>query len=123
MIQKILLITLVTLVLLPGCASLPKPRPWTREEKVLLVVSILAAGADLYTTKQMLDRGNYEMNPLIGKHPTDTELMIKLPVIQLSYWVLCHYWPKMRTGLLGCKITINTGLATHNSGLKGPERR
>ena len=122
MIQKILLLVLVTLVLIPGCASLPKPRPWTREEKVLLVVSILAAGADLVTTKQMLDRGNYEMNPLVGRHPTDTGLMIKLPLIQLSYWVLCHYWPQMRTGLLGCKITINTGFAIHNSKLKGQGR-
>ena len=118
MVRKILVIALVTLVLLPGCASLPKPRPWTTEEKVLLVGSILAAGADLYTTKKMRDRGHDEINPLIGEHPTDTELMIKLPVLQLSYWVLCHYWPQMRTGLLGCKITINTGNAIHNSRLE-----
>ena len=116
--RKILLLALVTLVFLPGCASLPKPRPWTREEKALLVVSILAAGADLYTTEQALDRGNYEMNPLIGEYPTDTELMIKLPVLQVSYWVLCHYWPQMRMGLLGCKIAINTGNAIHNNKLE-----
>ena len=116
--KKILLMVLVTLVLLPGCASLPKPRPWTTEEKVLLAVSVLAAGADLYTTKQMLDRGYDEINPLIGKHPTDTELMIKFPICALSYWCLCHYLPQVRTGLLGCKITINTGFAIHNNGLE-----
>ena len=74
---SVLSLALVPLCLLVGCASLPEVRPWTRGEKVLLVASILAAGANYWTTERGLDQGAREINPFIGEHPTDTELTVR----------------------------------------------
>jgi len=117
MIRKILLIALVTLVLLPGCASLPKAKPWTKGEKILLVASILAAGADYYTTERCLDRGGSEMNPLIGEHPTDTQLFLKGWGGYAGLIIITHYSGKWRPVFLGGLIVLNTGFAIHNSRL------
>ncbi len=117
MIRKILLIGVVTLVLLPGCASLPKAKPWTKGEKILLVASVLAAGADYYTTERALDRGNREMNPLIGEHPTDTQLFLKGGGGYAGLIVITHYSGKWRPVFLGGLIVLNIGCAIHNSKL------
>ena len=98
---SVLSLVLVPLCLLVGCASLPEVRPWTRGEKILLVASILAAGADYWTTERGLDQGGREINPFIGEHPTDIELTLRgwgyYGVILLG----AHYCPELRKVILG----------------------
>ena len=115
---SVLSLALVGLCLLVGCATLPKARPWTRGEKILLVASILAAGADYYTTERFLDRGYSEMNPLIGDHPTDTELTIKGFGCYGLCLLIAHYLPDERLGLLSLYSVTNTAFAIHNSQLE-----
>ena len=106
--------SLVIILLLVGCAS----RPWTKEEKFLLGVSCLATVADMTTTIQMLDNGNWEMNPIMGKHPSDGQVVITMAATQAIVIVLAHYWDDFRSWMLGIKTGINAGFAIHNSRLK-----
>ena len=117
MIRKALPLGLIALLLLQGCTHLPKPRPWTKTEKMILVASVAAAAADYYTTERSLDRGYGEMNPVIGKYPTDTELTIKGWGCYGLFLILAHYWPKMRKPLLCIQTGANAAFAVHNSKL------
>ena len=116
--MKKLLTALLLASLLCGCSHLPKPRPWTKDEKVMLTLSIGAVVADYYTTERMLDRGYKEMNPLMGKYPTDTELTIKTGALYGAFLLIAHYWPQMRRFFLFSQTTAQTGFALQNSRLK-----
>jgi len=101
--------------LLMGCGH---SRAWTKTERVMLGASWLAAGADFYTTEKALDNpNNHECNPLMGKHPSDTELVMVMLTGQVGVTVLAHIFPKWRKWLLGGKTAVNTGCAVHNSQL------
>jgi hypothetical protein len=123
--MKILTLMVIVALLFSSCAHIPDgikpdlhPRPWTKEEKILLAVSIVAAGADYYTTERCLDRGHREMNPLIGKHPTDTELTLKASAGYFMFLLIAHYCPKLRPYLLGGQAFVNACFAAHNSTVK-----
>lgn len=98
MIRKILLVALVTLVLLPGCASLPKPRPWTKGEKVGAGFFLAGHMADTYTTIRHQDYPEriYEKNPILGKHPDDHEIYLYMGVTSGLILLISHYVPKLR---------------------------
>lgn len=120
--MKILTLMVIVALLFSSCAHIPDafkpdlhPRPWTKEEKILLAVSIVAAGADYYTTERFLDRGHEEMNPFIGKRPTDTELTIKVWGSYLIFLLIAHHCPKLRPYLLGSQAFVNACFAAHNS--------
>ena len=71
-----------------GCCT---PRPWTLDEKILLGASCVAAAADAYTTTRALDNpNNWEINPVIGKRPSDSKVVITLGVSQILTIVLAH---------------------------------
>ena len=102
-----------------GCSHLkPHPRPWTKGEKVLLCFSVAAAGADYYTTERCLDRGYEEMNPVLGKHPTDTELTLIGWGCYAAIIGVLHLYPELRTPVLFCLTPVNAGFAAHNSTLR-----
>ena len=82
-----------------------------------VLFSTLAAGTDYYTTERMLDRGHYELNPMIGKYPTDTQLATKFWAGHTLFLIVTHYLPKWRMKLLDMKVIINLGLAIHNERL------
>jgi len=105
------------LFLLCSCAH--SPRPWTKEEKILLIASIFAVSADIYTTERNHDNGNIfeERNPFIGKHPTDSQLLIKGGLAYTGVLIGAHYLPSLRTKILGFQISINGVLAIHNDRL------
>jgi hypothetical protein len=108
---------LILVVYLSGCAT--NPKPWTNTEKALAVASILATGADAYTTTRMLDNpNNWEVNPIMGKHPSDGRVIATMAATQALFLVVCHYWEDARPWLLGAKTIFNTGLAIHNSKLE-----
>ena len=107
------------LVILTGCNSFnPNPRPWTTEEKTLLVVSCLACAADNYTQKRVFDRGGYEANPIIGKNGSTGKLVRYGITSQTVTILIAHYFPKYRRFILGGKALVNTSLAIHNKSIE-----
>ena len=98
MIRKILLIGVVTLVLLPGCASIPKPTPWTKGEKVGAGFFLVGHMADAYTTIRHQDYPDriYERNPILDKHPEDYEIYLYFGVTTGLALLISHYVPKLR---------------------------
>ena len=114
----ILLRVLILCVFLISCAS---TRPWTREEKVLLGASCLATVADTVTTIDMLNNGNWEINPMMGKHPSYTQVVVTMSITQVLTIVAAHYWDDFRSWILGAKTGINVGFAFHNLRLKENE--
>ena len=106
---------ILLLIALPCCAALPTPRPWTKAEKVVLGASCLATVADVYTTTQALNSGCEEMNPLVGKHPSDGTIIMFGGLVQVGFIVVAHYWPDFRLWGLGFKTVANSAAAAWNS--------
>ena len=100
------------ITMLTSCAT------WSRADKALLAASWGAAGADFYTSERAFDNpANHELNPIIGKHPTDTELITYMLISQTAVTLLAHVCPRWRSWLLGGKAVINTGCAINNNRL------
>ena len=119
---------MVGFMLLCSCSSLPKARPWTTSEKIVAGWSVLASAADAYTTTQALNNPyNYEVNPLLGKRPSDGKVIVYLGLSQLIALAISHWYPdvelpligkvNMRHGFLGFKAIVNTGCVVNNSQL------
>jgi len=109
----LLLVFLILLLFLPGCAT---PRPWTTAEKTLLIASCLAAAADTYTTIDGLSHGSRELNPIIGPYPSNERVITYMITSQALFILLAHYLPDYRVFALGFKTFLNTGCAIHNMG-------
>jgi len=106
---------LCVVLLVSSCAYMPKAEPWTNGDKALLAASVLAVAADAYTTKRMLNNpDNYEVNPIMGKHPSDTKIYITLGAFHALVVAVAHYWKPVRKPILAVKTGINTGCAIHN---------
>lgn len=105
----LLLITLL-LISLTACSSV---RPWTRNEKIALVTSIVATGINIHATNRALDHGCHEANPAIRWNPAIGMVVSEA----LAIWI-SHYWPEVRIPLLGTKTLVNTGLAVHDYRIK-----
>jgi len=109
------LIVLLVFLLLPACAS---PRPWTKQEKLAAGFFIAGHLADYYTTNRMLDNpANWEENPILGKHPSDSTVTMYFSLTAIGALVVGHYWPDARKPLFIGYGTLNTGLAAHNTTL------
>lgn len=113
------------LFLCAGCATSGNtgmwyhPRAWTDGEKAVLVWSILAVGADMFTTCQFLSNpNNYEINPYMTARPSNGRVVITLSLSHLALIAVAHYNPSCRYALLGSKATVNTVFAVHNSTLE-----
>lgn len=115
----------IILILLAGCST---PRPWTRGELVLAGMSVAAAAWETIETERFLERPNtYEMNPLLGRHPSDGRLFATAIASEAVFLAIVHRWPtitlpvfgecEFRVPLLIGKTALNTGLAIHNRGV------
>ena len=104
------------------------PRPWTEGEKTVLVWSVAAVAADMFTTCRMLDNpNNYEMNPWLGEHPSDGKVVAVLSLSHLAMVIISHWVPEitlpivgkinLRYSLLGSKAALNTYFAINNTQL------
>lgn len=102
-------ILLIFILLLTGCASV---RPWTTEEKVSLGASCLMMAVDIYTT--MEDGEINEVNPLIGRHPSDAKFIGFMLTSQLLTTTLAHYWDDFRIWILRVKTFANFGCVIYN---------
>ena len=102
---------LLCLIFLSSCS-------WSKGEIAWGIASTLATGADTYTTTRFLDNpDNYEMNPMLGKHPSDTEVITYMVTSQLLVLMVAHIFPEWRTWILGSKTAVNTGFAINNTQL------
>jgi len=98
-------------IFLAGCAT---AKPWTKEEKVLLGASCLAALADTITTLDGLHRGAEETNPIMGRHPSDTMVVSVMAIAQISTIIAAHYLSDFREWILGVKTVANAACTFHN---------
>ena len=126
------IIVIISLLSLCSCVT-ANPKPWTNGEKAVLVWSTLAAGADAYTTCRYNDNpNNYEMNPLLGRHPSDQKVIVFLSISQFLSVAFSHWFSEIelpligkvntRYGLLGTKATLNTYFTIRNSQLDWEEK-
>ena len=117
---------IILLMTITGCAT--APRPWTPGEKTVLGWSVLASALDGYTTIQFLKNpNNYEVNPIMGKHPSNGKVIITLGLSELIAVAISHWYPvidfpligkvNMRYGLLGMKAMVNSACAINNTQL------
>ena len=103
---------IILIILFSGCS-------WSKSEISWGVASTLATGADFYTTSEMLENpNNYEMNPILGKHPSNSEIFMVLATGQVITLTIAHFFPKLRPYILGGKTAINCEWAIHNSQLE-----
>jgi hypothetical protein len=63
------------------------------------------------------DPDNWEMNPMLGRHPDNEQVVIYLSFSQIVTVIIAHFWPDMRKYLLTGKACINTGCAINNYNL------
>ena len=103
---------IILLITLSGCAS---ARPWTKSEKVMLIASCIAAGADAYTTIEGLNSGCSEAQPVMGENPSNAMVIGFTGIIQAAFIVWAHYYPDYRMWIMGGKTVANTACAVWNS--------
>ncbi len=123
--------TWILILMLPASCR-AEPKPWSESEKIVLAWSILASVADMYTTTQAMNNPyNYEVNPIIGRHPSDGKVVLCLGISQVIAVAIAHWHPvidfpligkvNMRHGFLGFKAVVNTACAINNSFLDWEE--
>jgi len=110
--MKRIISLLLVMCMCTGCAS------WSAWDKTLGVTSTLATAADAYTTCRMLNNpNNYEVNPILGKHPSNVEVITTLAAGQAFVLMIAHLVPSWRKYILGGKTVLNGSLAIHNTTL------
>jgi hypothetical protein len=116
--MKYLPIIIFALILSSGCATTKTDRSWSNHDKALAFACCTATAADAYTTMRALDvPGNYENNPILGDHPSDSEVVAYMAASQLVILAIAHAFPQLRKYLLGGVTTVNSVCAVRNSRL------
>lgn len=59
-----------------SCFSSLQAEEWTSQSKVLYLLTCTSIIGDVYSTHLVLKEGGYEQNRLLGKHPSDTKLIL-----------------------------------------------
>lgn len=117
--MKKLIILLICFFLCCSCATLkPHPRKWTKSEKVVAGYFVLGQLADVLTTEKMLDSPNiYETNFILGRHPSDSKIIIYFSIIGITLLTLSHFYSELRYPILSVFGTTGLGYAIHNKRL------
>ena len=103
---------LIFLLFISGCAS------WSTRDKILAGWSTAATITDAYTTIKMLDNpNNYERNPILGEHPSNSTVIVYLGLSQIITLSIAHAFPKIRPYLLIGKAIVNTTCTINNKQL------
>ena len=114
--RKLSLIMIV--ISLTSCITLPARKPWTKWDKALGAFYLAGHTADALTTERALDNpNNYEMNPILGKHPSDTEIAVYMAGTTILVLIVADRIPRIRKPLLLMLGIIGTTWAVHNSRL------
>ena len=108
---------------------------WNSRDSALLVAALAATYADTETTKELLKRGGEETNPLLGRHPSGSDLDKSAIASGAILAALAGVVPsRERKTMLGVWTGFRAGLAYKNartnpkseptdflhSGLEGP---
>ena len=113
--KKLYLIFLIIILLFTACAS---PRPWIKQEKIAAGYFLLGHSADALSTEKMLDNpNNYENNPILGKYPSDSKVIIYFSLTAIAALTISHWYPKLRKPLLISYGSLNISLAIYNARL------
>ena len=100
-----------------GCASfLPHPREWTKGEKVAATFFIAAHTVNALTTEAHQDSPElyYERNPILGRHPSDTEIVSYFSLTGVTTLAIAHFYPETRKPLLYGYGGVNCYLAVRD---------
>ena len=104
------------LLLIPSAASAWED--WDQSTRTMFVASSIAITADWATTRNMTRRyneGYYELNPILGKHPTRTEVDVYMIGMLVANYYITDWLPnEYRNIYLGIR-TIVHGEAAHNN--------
>ena len=111
-IRSILLV--VAFLFVTSCAGNTRT-PWTTMDKALLVGSLVTSAADLYTTHDGLQNHNmHELNPILGKHPSDTRLVLTTVAFNAIVIFVADRVPSLRKWLLGGKM-VGNGISAYRN--------
>ena len=112
--MKFIITFIIILLLFTSCAS---SRSWNKQEKIAAGFFLVAHSADAITTSRAINNGNYEMNPILGKYPSDTEIGIHFSITAIGALILCHFYPDLRKPFLYSCGAVNSLCAIHNYNL------
>ena len=111
------LVALFLVLTIAGCSTLrPHPRAWTKAEKAVAGFFIAGHLADAYTTERHQDHPERfcERNPVLGRHPDDSRIVVYFSLTGLVVLGVAHLYPELRFPLLGVCGTANSWCALHN---------
>ena len=117
--------TLIFLILFSSCTTLDKDHvKWSKWDKACGAYYLGGHGFDMVSTEEMLDRGHRELNPILGEHPSDTEVAVYGVATTLLVLVIADQAGKIEKGgkwlrkailLIGGSLGIYFGV--HNTNL------
>ena len=107
---------LIVVFAVSGCESLmPHPRAWTKREKIAAGFFIAAHTLNACSTENHQDYPNYyETNPIMGRHPSDTEIVTYFSITGIGALLIAHWYPELREPLLYSYGGLNLGLAVND---------
>lgn len=97
-----------------GCSE----APYTGSQKLAMGAYIAAAAADMVTTREMLQRGYEERNPILGRDPTDQTLILSNILAFGLLYGAGELLPEHRETIWWSAAGVRGGLAIHNERLK-----
>lgn len=104
---------IICLILIGGCSLVPHPQPWTNREKMAATFFIAAHTANAFSTEAHQNRPDlyYETNPIMGRHPSDTEIVAYFSLTGIGTLLIAHLYPELREPLLIGYGSLNTYMA------------
>lgn len=117
--MKPILIIVICFFFFSSCTTLRShPRPWNKRETALAGYFVLGHLADGLSTERMLDNpNNYEMNPGLGRRPSDSKIRIYFSITGITVLIVSHFYPELRIPLLSLYGTAGFSYAVHNKTL------
>ena len=106
---------MVVFALIVGCAKRPF-EGWTPANTVCQGIYMTEHLVDWAQTKKIARSQNYyEMNPLMGKHPSQSTVDLYMGLSMFATLAIsAMLTPKYRSTFQGFLLTIKTGLIIHN---------
>ena len=79
-----------------------EPRPWSDDDKIFLIWGTVGAVADIYTTTQFLhNSANYEVNPILGRHPEPLAVVSYIVTEYLISVTIGYFLPEIDIPIFG----------------------
>ena len=98
------------ILLIPFLCKAESPRPWSSDDKQLILWGGLAALADIYTTTQFLNNPYYyEVNPILGRRPDALAVVSYIAAEYLISVTIGYFLPEIEIPIFG-KIDLRQQL-------------